>query len=52
MLGSPPALPASPAPYRVNAAPAVHASPVRYPAIPSTSPAGPVIPLTPADSGH
>ena len=26
--------------------------PVRYPAIPSTSPAGPVIPLTPADSGH
>ena len=52
VIGSAPALTASPAPYRANAAPAVHASPMRYPAIPSTSPAGPVIPLTPADSSH
>ena len=52
MIGSSPAVPTSPAPYRVNAAPAVHANPMRYPATPSTSPAGPVIPLTSADSGR
>jgi hypothetical protein len=39
-------------PYRYNTAPAVPYYPNRQPAMPATSPAGAVIPLTPADASH
>ncbi len=51
-MGAMPASTSGSVPYRYNAAPAVPAYPGRQPAMPATSPAGAVIPLTPADSGH
>jgi hypothetical protein len=52
VVRSAPVSSAGPAPYRASPAQVVPASPGRYPAVPSTSPAGPVIPLTPVDSSH
>jgi hypothetical protein len=52
ITGASPDSRAATAPYGINAAPIVPASPGRQPALPATSPAGPIIPLTPADSDH